>query len=214
MSGTAWRSAAPWPSGVASWPCPTSFLRRQGRRGAAGAVRVLQAPRGHRRSRRPAEELGVVKVAAVQHDICWEAPRETVAHVAPLIAAAAAAGARIVVLAEMYSTGSRWRPAGRRGPRRASPRASWRARGHPRVWVAASVPTADASLPRPVNRLVVAGPTVSTTTTTRSTRSPSPASTSTTPPEHIPHVRDRRPAGQRLRCYDLRFETSGAPSRR
>jgi predicted amidohydrolase len=46
-----------------------------------------------------------VKVAAVQHDICWEDPPATFALLAPRIAEAAAAGARLVVLAEMYSTG-------------------------------------------------------------------------------------------------------------
>ena len=37
----------------------------------------------HRRGRRPAEGPRAVKVAAVQHDICWEAPAETAAHVRP-----------------------------------------------------------------------------------------------------------------------------------
>ncbi len=100
-----------------------------------------------------------MKVAAVQHDICWEAPRETVAHVAPLIAAAAAAGARLVVLTEMFSTGFTMAservaeaPDGQSTSFLAEQAASHG------VWIAASVPTADPSLPRPVNRLVVAGP--------------------------------------------------------
>jgi predicted amidohydrolase len=46
-----------------------------------------------------------VKVAAVQHDILWEDPGANFARLAPMIADAAADGARLVVLAEMYSTG-------------------------------------------------------------------------------------------------------------
>lgn len=46
-----------------------------------------------------------MKVAAVQHDICWEDPPATFARVAPKIARAAGVGARLVVLTEMFSTG-------------------------------------------------------------------------------------------------------------
>jgi predicted amidohydrolase len=100
-----------------------------------------------------------VKVAAVQHDICWEAPDETAAHVTPMIAAAAAAGARLVVLTEMFATG--FSMASERiaqppdGP--SSTFLVDQAAAHD-VWVMASVPTTDPALPRPVNRLVVAGP--------------------------------------------------------
>ena len=46
-----------------------------------------------------------MKVAAVQHDIDWEQPELTRKRVAPLIAQAAQAGARLVALTEMYATG-------------------------------------------------------------------------------------------------------------
>lgn len=46
-----------------------------------------------------------MRVAVVQHDIEWEDPKATFARVEPWIAAAAGAGARLVVLAEMFSTG-------------------------------------------------------------------------------------------------------------
>ena len=46
-----------------------------------------------------------MKVAAVQHDIVWEDPEANFTRLAPRIADAAAAGARLVVLTEMYSTG-------------------------------------------------------------------------------------------------------------
>jgi predicted amidohydrolase len=44
-------------------------------------------------------------VAGVQHDIVWENPEENFARLAPRIEKAAADGARLVVLTEMFSTG-------------------------------------------------------------------------------------------------------------
>ena len=46
-----------------------------------------------------------MRVAAVQHDIVWEDPAANFDRLAPLIAAAAAGGARLVMLTEMFSTG-------------------------------------------------------------------------------------------------------------
>jgi predicted amidohydrolase len=46
-----------------------------------------------------------MRVAAVQHDIVWEDPPANHARLAPLIAAAAAGGASLVVLAEMFASG-------------------------------------------------------------------------------------------------------------
>jgi len=46
-----------------------------------------------------------MKVAAVQHDVVWEDAVATHRRVAPMITNAAAAGARLVVLTEMYATG-------------------------------------------------------------------------------------------------------------
>ena len=51
-----------------------------------------------------------VKVAAVQHDIIWEDPVATRKQVEPMIAAAAAGGARLICLTEMYATGFSMRP--------------------------------------------------------------------------------------------------------
>jgi predicted amidohydrolase len=100
-----------------------------------------------------------VKVAAVQHDICWEAPEATMAHVAPMIAGAAANGARLVVLTEMYSTGFTMAPErvaeATDGPSTAFLAEQAATHG---VWVCGSIPTADPALPRPVNRFVLAGP--------------------------------------------------------
>jgi predicted amidohydrolase len=51
-----------------------------------------------------------VKVAAVQHDIAFEDAAATRARVAPLIAQAAAGGARLIVLTEMFATGFSMHP--------------------------------------------------------------------------------------------------------
>jgi predicted amidohydrolase len=51
-----------------------------------------------------------MRVSAVQHDIVWEDAEANRAHVQPLIAEAAAAGARLVVLPEMFATGFSMRP--------------------------------------------------------------------------------------------------------
>lgn len=46
-----------------------------------------------------------MKIAAIQHDIVWEDRPSTFAHLRPLIAGAAATGARLAVLTEMFSVG-------------------------------------------------------------------------------------------------------------
>lgn len=51
-----------------------------------------------------------MKVAAVQHDIDWEQPEKTRARVEPLIADAAARGAGLIALTEMYATGFSMHP--------------------------------------------------------------------------------------------------------
>jgi predicted amidohydrolase len=51
-----------------------------------------------------------MKVAAIQHDIVWEDAEATRRHVAPMIAQAADAGARLITLTEMYATGFSMRP--------------------------------------------------------------------------------------------------------
>jgi predicted amidohydrolase len=99
-----------------------------------------------------------VKVAAVQHDICWEDPPATFARLAPRIAEAAAAGARLVVLAEMYSTGFSME-----GDRIAEPVDGPSTRflvdqaAEHKVWVCGSLPE-RAEEARPANTLVLAGP--------------------------------------------------------
>lgn len=51
-----------------------------------------------------------MKIAAVQHDIVWEDGEATRARLAPLVGQAAAGGARLIVLSEMYATGFSMQP--------------------------------------------------------------------------------------------------------
>ena len=46
-----------------------------------------------------------MRVAAIQHDTIWEDREANFAHLRPMIASAAGAGARLIVLTEMFSTG-------------------------------------------------------------------------------------------------------------
>jgi predicted amidohydrolase len=49
--------------------------------------------------------MTALRVAVVQHDIVWENRPETLSRLEPTVAAAAAAGARFVVLSEMFAVG-------------------------------------------------------------------------------------------------------------
>jgi predicted amidohydrolase len=100
-----------------------------------------------------------VKVAALQHDIAWEDRDANFVRLAPMIAAAASAGAQLVVLTEMFSTGFSMdvarvaEPIG--GP--SSSFLSAQAREH-RVWVCGSLPERPSGGGRPFNQLVLAAP--------------------------------------------------------
>jgi predicted amidohydrolase len=100
-----------------------------------------------------------VKVAVVQHDIVWEDKAANFARLAPMIEAAAAAGARLVVLTETFSTGFSMRtdvtaePEG--GP--SSQFLVARAAAHG-VWVCGSCPEVAREGEPPSNTLVLAGP--------------------------------------------------------
>ena len=100
-----------------------------------------------------------MKVAVVQHDIVWEDKAANFARLAPRVEAAAAVGARLVVLSETFSTGFSMKvdrtaePVG--GP--SSQFLVDQAAAHG-VWVCGSLPEApDADTP-PYNTLVLAGP--------------------------------------------------------
>jgi predicted amidohydrolase len=104
-----------------------------------------------------------MRVAAIQHDIAWCDRDANFAHLAPLIAGAAGAGARLALLSETFSTGfatdreDLGEPEG--GP--SSQFLTEQARLHG-VWIAGSCPEIAADAPpddqRPYNTLVLVSP--------------------------------------------------------
>ena len=105
-----------------------------------------------------------MKVAAIQHDISYCDPVATRAHVQPMIAAAAAAGAELVVLTEMFATGFVMEP-DKVAEERGGPTEQFliEQAGQLGVWLIASIAQwpavqADPDRRRGVNTAVVAGP--------------------------------------------------------
>ncbi len=99
-----------------------------------------------------------MKVAAIQHDIEWEDGEATRKHVAPLVAQAAAAGARLVALTEMYATGFSMDP-GRIAEDEGGPNEQFlrdQAKEHG-IWLVASIAQLGADR-RARNVAVLAGP--------------------------------------------------------
>ncbi len=102
-----------------------------------------------------------MRIAAVQHDIDWCDRTATFARVEPLVAAAAAAGARLILLPEMFSTGFAVgeeiaEPEG--GPSSTFLVESARRHG---VWMGGSCPELPEPVdgdPRPYNSFVLAAP--------------------------------------------------------
>jgi predicted amidohydrolase len=100
-----------------------------------------------------------VIVAGIQHDIVWERPDENFARLAPMIGRAAADGARLVVLTEMFATGFSMQTERVAedvdGPSVQFLVEQARANG---VWVCASLPERLDADEHPFNQLVVAAP--------------------------------------------------------
>lgn len=101
----------------------------------------------------------MITVAAIQHDIVWEDPAANFSALAPRIEQAAADGARLVVLTEMFSTGFSMRsdviaelPDG--------PTATFLAEQADRhgVWVGGSLPERTPGADLPTNTFVLASP--------------------------------------------------------
>ena len=99
-------------------------------------------------------------VAAIQHTIEWEDPETTFEIVRPMIVAAKAAGAQLVALTEMYSTGFSMAPE-RVAEQVGGPSCGFllEMAAANDITVVASVPTHHPDYERPVNLLTVAGPT-------------------------------------------------------
>jgi predicted amidohydrolase len=100
-----------------------------------------------------------MRVAAIQSDIVWEDPRANFERLRPWVAAAAAAGARLVALPEMFACGFSMKTERVREPV-GGPSASFleeqaRANG---LWVCGSIPELPPGADRPFNTLVLAGP--------------------------------------------------------
>jgi predicted amidohydrolase len=102
---------------------------------------------------------GTVRVAAIQHDIVWEDKDANFARLAPMIAAAAGAGARLAVLTETFSTGFSNHldtvAECEGGPSSQFLAAMAAQHG---LWVAGSCPETCGENPKPFNTLVLAGP--------------------------------------------------------
>ena len=100
-----------------------------------------------------------MRVAGIQHDVVWEDGPATRARLEPQLEAAAGAGARLVVLTEMFPTGFSMEPERVAEPE-GGPTTDWmraQAAGLG-VWLAGSVPITPDGGGRPVNRLLLAGP--------------------------------------------------------
>src|SRR5690606_3284149 len=84
-------------------------LPAQGHWAAPGALCVLQerprARRGHRPAAGQHRETAAMKVAGLQLRIVWEDPQANHERLRPWLDQAQAAGARLVVLPEMYACG-------------------------------------------------------------------------------------------------------------
>jgi predicted amidohydrolase len=103
--------------------------------------------------------VSVVRVAAVQHDIVWEDPKANFERLAPMIEGAAHAGARLVVLTEMYATGFSM-DADRIAEPVGGPSTQFlvdQALAHD-VWVCGSVPERVDGAAKPCNQLALAAP--------------------------------------------------------
>ncbi|MFN8028234.1 MAG: carbon-nitrogen family hydrolase [Acidimicrobiia bacterium] len=104
--------------------------------------------------------MGIVKVAALQHDIVWEDPAANFARLAPRIEHAVDDGARLVLMSEMYATGFSMDAAriaeADDGPSCAFIAEQAAAHG---VWVGGSVPALAPGAERPSNCFVLASPT-------------------------------------------------------
>ncbi|MCA9692156.1 MAG: carbon-nitrogen family hydrolase [Myxococcales bacterium] len=101
-----------------------------------------------------------MKIAAIQSDIAWEDPAANFQRLAPQVASAAASGARLVILPEMYACGFSMatarieEPVG--GPSTTFLQDQARAHG---LWICGSLPERREGTARPANTLVLAGPT-------------------------------------------------------
>jgi predicted amidohydrolase len=100
-----------------------------------------------------------VKVAAIQHDIVWEDPQANFERLAPRIAEAAATGARLVALAEMFACGFSMNE-DRIAELAGGPSETFLSEQAARhgIWLAASLPRRESPGERPFNTLLAVSP--------------------------------------------------------
>lgn len=100
-----------------------------------------------------------MRIAAVQHDIAWEDRDATLARLAPMVAAAAESGARLVSLTEMFPTGFSMRT-DRTAEEPDGPATTWMVETAARhdVWLAGSVAEHTPGHDRPTNSLRLVSP--------------------------------------------------------
>jgi predicted amidohydrolase len=100
-----------------------------------------------------------MRVAAIQSDIAWEDPEANFERLRPWVAAAAAAGARLVVLPEMFACGfSMATERVREPPDGPSTRFLADQANQHGLWICGSIPEAPEGAARPFNTLVLASP--------------------------------------------------------
>lgn len=100
-----------------------------------------------------------MKIAALQTNITWENPTANFAHLRPKVAEAAACGARLVVLPEMFACGFSMQTQAIREPA-GGPSTAFlieMATTH-KLWICGSLPEEIPGNPRPANTLVVVSP--------------------------------------------------------
>jgi predicted amidohydrolase len=100
-----------------------------------------------------------MRIAAIQHDIVWEDPAATCRHLEPLVAGAAASGAELVVLTEMFATGFSL-DAERIAEPEGGPTSTWmleQAAAHG-LWLYGSVPERRSADAKPRNVGILVGP--------------------------------------------------------
>ena len=100
-----------------------------------------------------------MRVSVLQHDIVWEDAAATRAHLEPQVAAAAAGGARLIVLTEMFATGFSMNVE-RTAESIDGPTVTWMFEQAVRhdACIAGSLAVRDPDGGRPTNGLVLAGP--------------------------------------------------------
>ena len=100
-----------------------------------------------------------MRIAAIQHDIAWEDGAATRRHLEPMLAGAAAAGARLAVVTEMFATGFSL-AADRIAEPEGGPTSTWMLEQAERhgLWLYGSVPERSEGGGRPRNVGVLAAP--------------------------------------------------------